>query len=50
MYKIEVQEPNNWHFLKEDGYDIEYIEKKDAEIFIGSVKGCFTYKLEVKNV
>lgn len=50
MFKILVLQPDNWHFLQEDGRDIEYIDERQAIEFVMAVKDCFIHKIEVKSV
>ena len=49
VYKIEIQRPDKWEFMKKmDGKDVEYKDKKEALNFILAVKDCFCYKIELK--
>ncbi len=49
VYKIEIQRPGHWGFMKtRDGIDVEYEEERRALEVKMSIEGC--YKLLDKNI
>ena len=49
VWKIGYKDREDW-YMREDGEDITYNDKRDAESFIGSIQICFVDKLEAKEV